>query len=116
MEIRPIKTEADYEATLREIGTLMRAEADTPAGDRLDILATLVENYEAKHFAMSLPDPIDAIKFTMEQRNLTAKDLVPMIGRLNRVYEVLNRTRPLTLSMIRRLHRDLSIPAESLIH
>ncbi len=115
MDIRPIKTEADYEAALHEIETLMRAEADTPAGDRLDVLVTLVEAYEAKHFPLDLPDPVEAIKFTMEQKNLTAKDLIPMIGRLNRVYEVLNRSRPLTLAMIRRLHRDLGIPAELLI-
>jgi HTH-type transcriptional regulator/antitoxin HigA len=116
MYIRPIKTEIDYEAALREIETLMRAEPDTSEGDRLDVLVTLVEAYEAKHFPLDLPDPVEAIKFTMEQKNLTAKDLIPMIGRLNRVYEVLNRTRPLTLSMIRRLHRELGIPAASLIN
>ncbi len=116
MYIRPIKTEIDYEAALRDIETLMRAEPDTSEGDRLDVLVTLVEAYEAKHFPLDLPDPVEAIKFTMEQKNLTAKDLIPMIGRLNRVYEVLNRTRPLTLNMIRRLHRELGIPAASLIN
>lgn len=115
MNIRPIKTALDYETTLREIESLMMAEPDIPEGERLDILVTLVEAYEAKHFPMELPDPVEAIKFTMEQKNLTAKDLVPMIGQLNRVYEVLNHTRPLTLAMIRRLHRDLGIPAELLI-
>jgi Predicted transcription regulator containing HTH domain len=115
MEIRPIKTEADYEAALQEIEALMTAEPNTPDGDRLEVLVTLVEAYEAKHFPLDLPDPVEAIKFVMEQRNLTVKDLVPMIGQPNRVYEVLNRTRPLTLKMIRRLHRDLGIPAESLL-
>jgi HTH-type transcriptional regulator/antitoxin HigA len=79
------------------------------------VLVTLVEAYEARHFPMELPDPIEAIKFRMEQTGLTPKDLQPMIGKLNRVYEILNRTRPLTLKMIWRLHRDLNIPAESLI-
>jgi HTH-type transcriptional regulator / antitoxin HigA len=116
MDIRPIKTETDYETALHEIEKLMRAELNTPEGDRLDVLVTLVEAYETKYFSLDLPDPVEAIKFTMEQKNLTAKDLVPMIGRLNRVYEVLNRTRPLTLAMIRRLHRELGIPAVSLIN
>ena len=93
----------------------MTAKPNTPEGDRLEVLVTLVEAYEAKHFPLDLPDPVEAIKFVMEQRNLTVKDLVPMIGKPNRVYEVLNRMRPLTLKMIRRLHRDLGIPAESLI-
>ena len=115
MEIRPIKTEADHEAALQEIESLMTAKPNTPEGDRLEVLVTLVEAYEAKHFPLDLPDPVEAIKFVMEQRNLTVKDLVPMIGKPNRVYEVLNRMRPLTLKMIRRLHRDLGIPAESLI-
>lgn len=116
MDIRPIKTETDYETTLHEIEKLMRAEPNTPEGDRLDVLVTLVEAYETKYFPLDLPDPVETIKFTMEQKNLTAKDLIPMIGRLNRVYEVLNRTRPLTLAMIRRLHRELGIPAASLIN
>lgn len=115
MEIKPIKTDADYRATLKEIDSLMHAEANTPAGERLDVLVTLVEAYERKHFPMELPDPVDAIKFRMEQLGLTPKDLSPMLGRLNRVYEVLNHKRPLTLGMIRRLHKELGIPAESLI-
>lgn len=115
MDIRPIKTEADYQAALKEIETLMHAVADTPEGDRLDVLVTLVEAYEAKHYPLDLPDPVEAIKFTMEQRGLTVKDLEPMIGRSNRVYEILNHTRPLTLKMIWRLHQGLGIPAESLI-
>jgi HTH-type transcriptional regulator / antitoxin HigA len=113
MDIRPIKSEVDYEATLHEIESLMNSEIDTPNGDKLDVLVTLIEAYEAKHFRLSLPNPVEAVKFAMEQ--LTAKVLIPMIGRLNRVYEVLNGTRPLSLAMIRRLHRDLRIPAELLI-
>jgi HTH-type transcriptional regulator/antitoxin HigA len=115
MEIRPIKTKADYRASLREIETLMAAERDTPEGERLDVLVTLVEAYERRHYRLDLPDPVEAIKFRMEQKGMTPKDLVPMIGRINRVYEVLSRRRPLTLAMIQRLHSDLGIPAESLI-
>lgn len=115
MDIKPIRTEADYRATLREIENLMTAEAGSPEGDRLDVLVTLVEAYERVHFPMDLPDPIEAIKFVMEQKGLTPKDLEPAIGRLNRVYEVLNRTRPLSLAMIRNLHDTFGIPAESLI-
>ncbi len=115
MNIKPIKTDADYRATLKEIESLMTAEADTPRGERLDILVTLVEAYEKNHFPMDLPDPVEAIKFRMDQLGLSPKDLVPMIGRLNRVYEVLNHKRPLTLKMIWKLHQELGIPAESLI-
>jgi HTH-type transcriptional regulator/antitoxin HigA len=115
MDIKPIKTTEDYRATLREIESLMGAEADTPEGERLDILVTLVEAYERQHFPLDLPDPVAAIKFTMEQRGLTVKDLEPMIGHSNRVYEILNHKRPLTLKMIWNLHRGLGIPAESLI-
>lgn len=115
VNINPIKTPADHSAALKEIESLMMAEFGTPEGDRLDVLATLVEAYEAKHFPMELADPIDAIKFCMEQKGLTPKDLQPMIGRLNRVYEILSGARPLTLAMIWRLHEGLGIPAESLI-
>lgn len=115
MKIQPIYTEADYRATLAEIESLMTAKAGTPEGERLDVLVTLVEAYERKHYPLDLPDPIEAIKFVMEQRGLTARDLEPMIGRSNRVYEILNRRRPLTLKMIWRLHKELGIPAESLI-
>jgi HTH-type transcriptional regulator/antitoxin HigA len=115
MDIKPLKTEADYQAVLKEIETLMHAKADTPEGDRLDVLVTLVEAYEARHYPLDLPDPVEAIKFTMEQKGLTVKDLEPMIGRSNRVYEILNYKRPLTLKMIWRLHQGLGIPAESLI-
>nr|WP_314546070.1 transcriptional regulator [uncultured Massilia sp.] len=115
MDIKSIRTEADYQAALREVESLMAAEFGAPEGDRLDVLATLVEAYEAKHFPMEVADPVDAIKFQMDQKGLTVKDLEPMIGRPNRVYEVLNRVRPLTLPMIWRLHKELGIPAEALI-
>lgn len=117
MEIRPIHTEADYQATLREVSAFFdnEPEPDSPEGDRFEVLLTLVEAYEAKNFPIDLPDPIEAIKFRMEQEGLTAKDLVPMIGRLNRVYEILNRKRSLTLPMIWKLHTALGIPAGSLI-
>ena len=115
MDIKPIRTKADYRAALKEIESLMNARDGTPEGERLDVLATLVEAYERKHFPMDLPDPVEAIRFRMEQAGLSPKDLVPMIGQLNRVYEVLGRKRPLTLKMVWRLHRELGIPAESLI-
>ncbi len=115
MEIKPIRTKRDYSAALKSIERLMAAKRNTPEGDRLDVLVTLVEAYEAKHFPLDLPDPIEAIKYVMEQRNLTAKDLVPYIGQANRVYEVLNHKRPLTMAMAWKLHKGLGIPAESLI-
>jgi HTH-type transcriptional regulator / antitoxin HigA len=115
MNVKPIRNKRDYEAALRSIETLMTARRGTPEGDRLDVLTTLVEAYEAKHFALDLPDPVEAIRFVMEQRNLTAKDLVPYIGRANRVYEILNHKRPLTMDMAWKLHKGLGIPAESLI-
>lgn len=115
MDISPIKTESDYRATLREIESLMTAKGDTPEGERLDVLVMLVEAYEQRHFPLDLPDPVEAIRFQMEQKGLMPKDLEPMIGKSNRVHEVLNRQRPLTLKMIWRLHRELGIPAESLI-
>ncbi len=115
MNIKPIRTKRDYEAALREVESLMTAKRNTPEGDRLDVLVTLVEAYEAKHFPLDLPDPVEAIKFVMEQRHLTAKDLVSYIGQLNRVYEVLNHKRPLTMAMVWKLHTGLGIPAESLI-
>ncbi|MDD5388495.1 MAG: transcriptional regulator [Gallionellaceae bacterium] len=117
MDIRPLHTEADYRAAMREISAFFDNEPEpgTPEGDRFDILLTLAEVYEAKHFPVDLPDPVEAIKFRMEQGGLTPKDLEPMIGRMNRVYEILNRKRPLTLVMIRKLHEGLGIPAESLI-
>lgn len=115
MEIHPIKTEADYHAALKEIEGLMSAEANSSEGDRLDVLVTLVEAYERTHYPIDFPDPIEAIKFRMEQQGLSVDDLVPVIGRKNRVYEVLSRKRPLTLRMIEGLHETFSIPAESLL-
>lgn len=117
MEIHPIRTEADYRAALRAIDALMAddPEPDSPAGAQLDALVTLVQAYEARHHPIDPPDPVEAIKFRMEQAGLTARDLEPLIGRRHRVYEILNRKRALTLPMIRRLHRGLGIPAEALI-
>src|SRR4051812_12983745 len=115
MDIKPIKTEEDYRATLSEIESLMSAAPGSPEGERLDVLATLIEAYERQHFPLDLPDPVEAIKFVMDQRGLTVKDLEPMIGCSNRVYEVLSHKRPLTLKMIWKLHQELGIPAESLI-
>ena len=117
MEIRPIHTAADYRAALREVSVYFDNEPEpgTPDGDRFDVLLTLVDAYEAKQFPIDLPDPVEAIKFRMEQAGLTPKDLVPAIGRLNRVYEILARKRPLTLNMTWRLHERFGIPAESLI-
>jgi HTH-type transcriptional regulator/antitoxin HigA len=115
MDIRPIKTQRDYRRKLEEIEGLMNAKRDTPDGDRLDVLVTLVEVWEAKHYPLDLPDAVEAIKHHMDQKGLTPRDLIPFIGGRNRVYEVLARKRPLTLAMVRRLHAGLGIPAESLI-
>jgi HTH-type transcriptional regulator/antitoxin HigA len=115
MDIRPIKTEADYQAALEEIVRLFEATPDTPEGDRLDVLTTLVEAYEEKHYPVPLPDPVEAIKYHMESRGLSRGDLEPYIGSRGRVSEILNRKRPLTIEMIRRLHSGLGIPAEVLI-
>jgi HTH-type transcriptional regulator/antitoxin HigA len=115
MDIKPIRSERDYRRSLKEIEGLMAARRNTPEGDHLDVLVTLVEAWEAKHHPLDLPDPIEAIKYHMESQGLTPRDLIPFIGSRNRVYEVLARKRPLTLTMIRRLHESLGIPAESLI-
>ncbi|MGA8832127.1 MAG: helix-turn-helix domain-containing protein [Desulfomonilaceae bacterium] len=115
MEIRPIKTESDYEATLAEIEKLWDSRPDTPEYDRLDILVTLVEAYETKHYPIDPPDPVDAIKFRMEQMGLTDKDLGQYMGGRGRVTKILNRQLPLSLDMIRKLHKNLGIPAEVLI-
>lgn len=117
MDIRPIRNEDDYAAALKAVEPYFDNEpaAGTPDADRFELLVMLIEAYEAQHYPVSPADPVEAIKFRMEQAGLGVKDLEPMIGRSNRVYEVLNRKRPLTLPMIRRLHRDLGIPAESLI-
>ena len=114
-DIKPIRNEKDYEAALAEVERLWGAKSGTPRGDRLDVLATLIEAYEDKHFPMDPPDPIEAIKFRMEQQGLTRKDLGEMIGSRTRVAEVLARKRGLSIAMIRRLHAMLGIPAEVLI-
>src|SRR3954465_13249171 len=102
-EVKPIRTKKDYEAALKEVERLWGAKAGTREGDRLDVLATLVDAYEAEHYPMDPPDPIEAIKFRMEQQGLTRKDLEPLIGTRTRVAEVLNRRRSLSIGMIRRL-------------
>lgn len=114
-EIKPIRTSKDYEAALAEVERLWGAKSKTPEGDRLDVLATLIDAYEARHYPMDPPDPIEAIKFRMEQQGLTRKDLEPLLGTRTRVAEVLNRKRGLSIEMIRRLHRELGISAEVLI-
>ena len=115
MNIKPIKSDADYEAALTRIMILMDAEKDTPEGDELDVLGTLVEAYEAKLYAIAKPNPVEAIRFRMEQYGLQDKDLVPYIGHSWRVSEVLNYRRKLTLPMIRRLNEGLKISTESLV-
>lgn len=115
MNIKPIKTIADYETALKDIERLFEAEPGTPQGDRLEVLTTLVEAYEDKHFAIPDPDPIEAIQYFMESRDLTRRDLEPYLGSRARVSEILNRKRPLSLEMIRELNKGLGIPAEVLI-
>jgi HTH-type transcriptional regulator/antitoxin HigA len=114
-EIRPIRTKRDYEVALKEAERLWGAKAGTPEGDRLDVLATLIDAYEAEHYPMDPPDPIEAIQFRMEQQGLTRRDLEEIIGTRTRIAEVLNRKRGLSIAMIRRLHERLGISAEVLI-
>jgi HTH-type transcriptional regulator/antitoxin HigA len=115
MQIRPIRSDADHADALRRIDELMDAEPGTPEADELDVLATLVEAYEDRHFPIADPDPLAAIQFRMEQLGLTRKDLEPLLGSRGRVSEVLNGRRALSLQMIRRLNRELGIPLESLV-
>jgi HTH-type transcriptional regulator / antitoxin HigA len=115
MEIKPIRTRSDYERALREVERLWGAKHGTLEADRLDVLATLVEVYEQKHFPIGPPDPIEAIRFRLEQQGLDARALVGVIGGRSRVHEVMNRKRALSLQMIRRLHERFGIPAEVLI-
>ena len=115
MNIKPIKCEADYDAALERVDSLMDAQPDSPEGDELDILVTLIEKYETQHYPIDPPNPVDAIRFRMDQYNLKDKDLIPYIGQSGRVSEVLSFKRKLTLSMIRKLHAGLKIPTESLI-
>ncbi|MBZ9781775.1 helix-turn-helix domain-containing protein [Pseudomonas sp. REP124] len=117
MNIHPIRTEEDYREALKNVSALFdnEPEPETAEGDYFEVMITLIEAYEAKHFPVDLPNPIDAIKFRMEQSGLSAADLAPAIGRTNRVYEVLNGKRALTLPMIWKLHELFGIPAQSLI-
>ena len=114
-DLKPIRTERDYEDALAEVGRLWGAKSGTREGDRLDVLSTLIDVYEAQHHPMDPPDPIEAIRFRMEQQGLTRKDLEPMIGPRNRVADVLNRKRSLSIEMIRHLHDRLGISADVLI-
>jgi len=114
-ELKPVRTKADYEKALAEVERLWGAKSGTREGDRLDVLATLIDAYEAEHYPMDPPDPIEAIKFRMEQQGLSRKDLEPLIGTRTRVAEILNRKRSLSIAMIRRLHRQLGISADVLI-
>ncbi len=114
MNIRPIKTEHDYTSTLSKIESLMDAKPNTPQIDELEVLTTLVEAYEEQHYKIESPDPIEAIKFRMEQEGLKQKDLITIVGSKSRVSEILNKKRKLTIEMIRNLHKQLHIPIESL--
>jgi len=114
-DIKPIRSKRDYGAALSEVETLWGAGSGTPGGDRLDVLATLIDAYEAVHHPMDPPDPIEAIKFRMEQQNLTRKDLEGIVGSRTRIAEVLNRRRGLSINMIRRLHDELGISTDILI-
>jgi HTH-type transcriptional regulator / antitoxin HigA len=114
-ELKPIRSKSDYEKALSEVAHLWGAKSGTRDGDRLDVLATLIDAYEAEHYPMDPPDPVEAIKFRMEQQGLSRKDLEPLIGTRTRVAEVLNRKRSLSISMIRRLHKHLGISADVLI-
>ncbi len=115
MEIRPIKTEEDYTATLAEVERLFDAAPDTPEGDRLEVLTTLLEAYEKNHYSIPAPDPVEAIKYWMESRSITRRELEPLMGSRARVSEIFNHRRGLTLTMIRNLHDKLGIPVEALI-
>lgn len=115
MDIRPIKTEQDYNTAISRIEKLWGAKKDTPEGDELDLLVTIVESYEMKHYPIAPPDPIDAIKFRMEQMGMSKADMVQYLGSQSRVSEILSRKRNLTLSMIKALYKELKIPAEILL-
>lgn len=115
IDVKPIRSAADHRAAMAEVKRLWGSKSGTPYGDRLDVLATLIDAYEAQHEPIDRPDPIEAIRFRMEQQGLTRKDLEPLIGTRTRVSEVLNRKRTLSIGMIRRLHAELGIAAEVLI-
>jgi HTH-type transcriptional regulator/antitoxin HigA len=114
-DVKPIRSNADYEAALKEVERLWGAKLGSRDGDRLDVLATLIDAYEAEHFPIDPPDPVEAIKFRMEQQNLSRRDLEEIIGSRTRIAEVLNRKRGLSIGMIRRLHEHLGISADVLI-
>ena len=114
-DVKPIRSEQNYEHALAEMESLWGSASGTAKGDRLDVLATLIDVYEAEHFPMDAPDPVEAIKFRMEQQGLKRKDLEGIIGTRARIAEVLDRKRGLSIAMIRRLHTELGIPAEILI-
>ena len=116
MYIKPIKTERDYNNAIERIEKLWGAKKDTQKGDEMDLLITLVESYEMKHYPILPPDPIDAIKFRMEQMDMKKTDMIPYLGGQNRVSEVLNRKRNLSLNMIKSLYKNLKIPAEILLN
>jgi len=115
MDIHPLKTEAEYHAALRQVDGLMHAQPNTREGDDLDLLTTLIAVYEEQHYPIMPPDPVEALLYWMESRDLTRRDLEPLLGSRARVAEILNRRRTLTLEMIRRLHTALGIPADILI-
>jgi HTH-type transcriptional regulator/antitoxin HigA len=115
VEVKPIRSRRDHEAALKEVDRLWGARTGTRDGDRLDVLATLIDVYEAEHYPMDPPDPIEAIKFRMEQQGLTRRDLEDLIGTRTRIAEILNRKRGLSIAMIRRLHERLGISADVLI-
>jgi HTH-type transcriptional regulator/antitoxin HigA len=115
MTIKPIRNDEELKAAFQRLEAIFQAEPGSPEADEMEVLATLIEAYENKHYAITPPDPIEAIKFRMEQQNLSARDLEPYIGGNGRVSEVLNRKRPLSLKMIKRLHDGLHIPYESLL-
>ena len=115
MDIRPIKTELDYNSAIKRIEELWGSKKDTPNGDEMDLLVTLVESYEMKHYPIAPPDPIDAIKFRMEQMGMSKEDMVKYLGSQSRVSEILNRKRKLTLKMVKSLYKGLKIPAEILL-
>jgi len=116
MEIKPIRSEADHQAALKEIERLFEAQPGTPEGDRMDVLVTLVDAYEAKHFPIPEPeDPVQVLEYYMESRGLSRSDLIAYLGSKERVSEVLNRKRGLSLQMIQRLHAGLGIPADLLV-
>jgi len=115
MEIKPIKTEQDYQAAMARLETIFDAKLGTPEGDELEVLGVLIDNYERTHFPIDLPDPIEAIKFRMEQMDYSNKDLAEVIGFKGRVSEILNRKRKLSINMIRKLHASMQIPTDVLV-